>query len=45
MVGWFGRSGGLVYDETITRELKIKPISECRCNERLKSTDATTPEP
>jgi hypothetical protein len=26
-----------VYYETIKRELKIKPISECRCDERLKT--------
>ena len=26
-----------VYYETISRELKIKPISECRYDERLKS--------
>jgi hypothetical protein len=27
----------VVYYETIKRELKIKPISECRCDERLKT--------
>jgi hypothetical protein len=26
-----------VYYETINREIKIKPISECRCDERLKT--------
>jgi hypothetical protein len=26
-----------VYNESIKRELKIKPISECRCDERLKT--------
>ena len=26
-----------VYYETIKREIKIKPISECRCDERLKT--------
>ena len=29
----------VVYYETIKRELKIKPISECRCDERLKTKD------
>jgi hypothetical protein len=29
---WF-----VVYYETIKREVKIKPISECRCDERLKT--------
>ena len=28
-----------VYYETINRELKIKPISECRYDERLKTKD------
>jgi hypothetical protein len=27
----------VVYYETIKREVKIKPISECRCDERLKT--------
>jgi hypothetical protein len=27
----------IVYYESIKRELKIKPISECRCDERLKT--------
>jgi len=27
----------VVYYETIKRETKIKPNSECRCDERLKS--------
>jgi hypothetical protein len=27
----------VVYYETINREIKIKPMSECRCDERLKS--------
>ena len=27
----------VVYYETIKLELKIKPISECRCDERLKT--------
>jgi hypothetical protein len=32
------KSGGIVvYYETIKRELQIKPISECRCDERLKT--------
>jgi hypothetical protein len=26
-----------VYNETINREIKIKPISEFRCDERLKT--------
>ena len=26
-----------VYNESIKRELKIKPIYECRCDERLKT--------
>ncbi len=26
-----------LYYETIKRELKIKPYSECRCDERLKT--------
>ena len=26
-----------VYYESIKRDLKIKPISECRCDERLKT--------
>jgi hypothetical protein len=26
----------VVYHESIKRELKSKPISECRCDERLK---------
>ncbi len=31
------KSGMFVYYETIKREVKIKPISECRCDERLKT--------
>ncbi len=27
----------VVYYESIKREVKIKPISECRCDERLKT--------
>ncbi len=27
----------VVYYETTKREVKIKPISECRCDERLKT--------
>ena len=27
----------VVYYETIKREVEIKPISECRCDERLKT--------
>ncbi len=27
----------VVYCETIKGEIKIKPISECRCDERLKT--------
>jgi hypothetical protein len=27
----------LVYCESIKREIKIKPISECHCDERLKT--------
>ncbi len=27
----------LLFYETIKRELQIKPISECRCDERLKT--------
>ena len=29
----------MVYYESIKRDLKIKPISECRCDERLKTQD------
>ena len=29
-------STGLVYYESIKRELKTRPIYECRCDERLK---------
>ena len=28
----------LVYYESMKRKLKIKPIYECRCNERLQTT-------
>jgi hypothetical protein len=28
--------GGVVYYESIKRELKTRPIFECRCDERLK---------
>ncbi len=28
---------GVVYYESIKREVKIKPIYECRCDERLKT--------
>ncbi len=27
----------VVYYESIKRDLKIKPVSECRCDERLKT--------
>ncbi len=27
----------VVYYESIKREVKIKPISECRCDEKLKT--------
>ncbi len=30
-------STGFFYYESIKREVKIKPISECRCVERLKT--------
>ena len=30
-------SGDFVYYESIKRELKIRPIHECRCDERLKT--------
>ena len=33
----YPESGVVVYDESIKRELKIKPIYECRCDERLKT--------
>jgi hypothetical protein len=29
--------GGLVYYESIEREIKTRPIYECRCDERLKN--------
>ncbi len=29
----------IVYYESIKRELKTRPIYECRCDERLKTTD------
>ena len=29
----------VVYYETITRELRIQPIPECRCDERPKTKD------
>jgi hypothetical protein len=32
-----------VYYETIKREPKIKPNSECRCNERLKTKVEESP--
>jgi len=28
---------GVVYNESIKRDLKTKPIYECRCDERLKT--------
>ena len=31
-------SGFVVYYESMKRNLKIKPIYECRCNERLQTT-------
>ncbi len=31
------RLEGLVYYESIKRELKTRPIYECRCDERLKT--------
>jgi len=31
------RRRGVVYYESIKRELKIKPIYECRCDERLQT--------
>ncbi len=34
----------VVYYETIKRELKIKPISECRCDERVGGDDFITVE-
>ena len=30
-------NGKVVYYESIKRELKIRPIYECRCDERLKT--------
>jgi hypothetical protein len=33
----YERSSHCSFYETIKRELKIKPISECRCDERLKT--------
>ena len=33
-----GRPAVIVYYQSIKRELKRKPISECRCDERLKTT-------
>ena len=32
-----------VYYESIKRELKIRPIYECRCDERLKTKVEGTP--
>jgi hypothetical protein len=29
---------GVVYYESIKREVKTRPIHECRCDERLKTT-------
>ena len=29
---------GVVYYESLKRELKTKPINECRCDERLQTT-------
>jgi hypothetical protein len=29
----------LLYYESIKRELKTRPINECRCDERLKTKD------
>ena len=43
MVGWLRRSKGqvfhrlVVYYESLKRELKTKPIKECRCDERLQT--------
>jgi hypothetical protein len=31
------KSGGVVYYESIKRDLKTRPIYECRCDERLKT--------
>jgi hypothetical protein len=33
---FYSISTNVVYYESIKREIKIKPISECRCDERLK---------
>ena len=30
---------GFVYYESINRDLKTRPIYECRCDERLKTKD------
>ena len=31
------RKGKFVYYESLKRELKTKPLNECRCDERLKT--------
>ena len=31
------RECGVVYYESLKREVKTKPINECRCDERLKT--------
>ena len=40
-LSWFNTTkdtpSKLVYYESINRELKIKPIYECRCDERLQT--------
>ncbi len=35
--GYHDSSHRVVYYESINRELKIKPIYECRCDERLQT--------
>jgi hypothetical protein len=41
---WVPSVERVVYDESIKRELKVKPISECRCDERLKTkVEESTP--
>ncbi len=32
----YGRSSVVVYYESLKRELKTKPVNECRCDERLQ---------
>jgi hypothetical protein len=38
-IHWVRRFNNTVYYESIKRELKTRPIIECRCDERLKTKD------